>query len=196
MWTRGGRRSVHRSRVHAYTHPLVLPFAMRTVLLAVALLPLVACAQTTSPTPAVASSSLSTAEAAVRAQIAQDGVHVVHFGAPWCDNSLNELRAGWYEVVDAHPEVSFTFVTIWNDGEIGEDALTRFAIPARVTRLAVDGPRPLREDRRMTFLDLPVSWIPTTWVFNRNGLLATAFNHGEATPAQLNEAIEAAGRIW
>jgi hypothetical protein len=98
--------------------------------------------------------------------------------------------------VDAHPDASFTFVTIWNDGEVGEDALTRFAIPDRVVRLAVDGARPLAADRRMTFLDLPVSWIPTTWVFNRGGLLATAFNHGEATPAQLNEAIEAAGRSW
>ena len=175
---------------------------MRTVLLAAALLPLVACAQTapTAPDPMLENAmvapgaDLSPAEEAVRAQIAQDGVHVVHFWAPWCDNSLNELRAGWYEVVDAHPEASFTFVTIWNDGALGEDALTRFAIPERVVRLAV--PRPLRDDRRMTFLGLPVSWIPTTWVFNRNGLLATAFNHGEATPAQLNEAIEAAGRSW
>jgi hypothetical protein len=169
---------------------------MRTALLAAILLPLVACAQTASTAPAAVSTDLTSVEAAVRAQVAQDGVHVVHFWAPWCDNSLNELRAGWYEVVDAHPDASFTFVTIWNDGEVGEDALTRFAIPDRVTRLVVDGARPLREDRRMTFLGLPVSWIPTTWVFNRNGLLATAFNHGEATPAQLNEAIEAAGRSW
>lgn len=169
---------------------------MRTVLLAAVLLPLVACAQTAPTAPAAVPTDLASVEAAVRAQVAQDGVHVVHFWAPWCDNSLNELRAGWYEVVDAHPDASFTFVTIWNDGEVGEDALTRFAIPGRVTRLVVDGARPLREDRRMTFLGLPVSWIPTTWVFNRNGLLATAFNHGEATPAQLNDAIEAAGRSW
>ena len=177
---------------------------MRFLFLAAALLPLTACAQTLPPAPdpmpenatVAPGASLSPAEEAVRATIAQDGVHVVHFWAPWCDNSLNELRAGWYEVVDAHPDASFTFVTIWNGAEVGEETLTRFAIPERVTRLVVDGPRPERAQRRMTFLGLPVSWIPTTWVFNRNGLLATAFNHGEATPAQLTEAIEAAGRSW
>jgi thiol-disulfide isomerase/thioredoxin len=150
----------------------------------------------TDPDPTVPTSALSPAEEAVQATIARDGVHVVHFWAPWCDNSTAELGAGWYEVVERHPDVSFTFVTVWNDGEIGEDALTRYAIPASVERLVVDGPRPLRADRRTTFLGMPVSWIPTTWVFNRNGELATAFNYGEATPEQLDAAIDGAASDW
>lgn len=179
--------------------------SMRTAALALVAFPLATCAQTAPlppPAPIAVSTSgpspalTSSAEQAVRETIARDGVHVVHFWAPWCDNSTDELAAGWYEVVDAHPEASFTFVTVWNDGQVGEHVLARYAIPERVERLVVDGPQPLRADRRLTFLGLPVSWIPTTWVFNRGGELATAFNYGEATPEQLNAAIRAASRTW
>ena len=186
------------------------------LLLLVLAAPLAACAQTTAETPADAldlpdhttvtdrdptvpvlpDAALSPAERAVQATIQQDGVHVVHFWAPWCDNSLAEFAAGWYEVVENHPDVSFTFVTLWNDGEIGEPMLTRYAIPERVTRLVVDGEKPAKEDRRTSFLGMRVSWIPTTWVFNRNGELATAFNYGEASPEQLGAAIEGAQSDW
>ena len=178
---------------------------MRLVLLATALAALPACAQTTPPMPPPApppvgsesvDATASDAEARVREIVAQDGVHVVHFWAPWCDNSTAELGGGWYEVVERHPDVSFTFVTVWNDGEVGEAALTRYAIPARVERLVVPGVQPPRGERRMAFLGMPVSWIPTTWVFNRNGQLATAFNYGEATPEQLDAAIDGAASDW
>ena len=145
---------------------------------------------------AVSPFALSDAEAAVAAAIARDGVHVVHFWAPWCDNSTSEFSAGWYEVVERHPEATFTFVTLWNDGEVGESTLARYAIPARVRRLVVPGVQPPKGDRSTTFLGLPVTWIPATWVFNRNGQLATAFNYGEATPEQLDAAIEGAANAW
>ncbi len=149
---------------------------MRLVLLSALLAALPACAQTAPPMPPPAPAPVGSettpetaAEARVRAVIAQDGVHVVHFWAPWCDNSTAELGAGWYEVVERHPDVSFTFVTLWNDGEVGEATLARYAIPAGVERLVVPGPNPPRAERRTTFLGMPVTWIPTTWVFNRNG---------------------------
>ena len=140
--------------------------------------------------------SLTAAERTVQATIARDGVHVVHFWAPWCDNSTAELGAGWYEVVERHPDVSFSFVTVWNDGEVGESTLQRYAIPERAERLVVPGVQPPKAERRMTFLGMPVSWIPTTWVFNRNGQLATAFNYGEVTPEQLDAAITGAASDW
>jgi hypothetical protein len=178
---------------------------MRLLLASALFAALPACAQTAPPMPPPApppvgsesvDASASDAEARVREIVARDGVHVVHFWAPWCDNSTAELGTGWYEVVERHPEVSFTFVTVWNDGEIGESTLGRYAIPARVERLVVPGVQPPKPERRMTFLDMPVSWIPTTWVFNRNGQLATAFNYGEATPEQLSAAIEGAASTW
>ena len=62
--------------------------------------------------------------------------------------------------------------------------------------MVVPGPKPEKADRRTTFLGLPVTWIPTTWVFNRGGLLATAFNYGELSAERLAQAIEDAQRDW
>ena len=174
---------------------------MRLVVLSALLAALPACAQTAPPMPPPVpppdgTETVSDAEARVRAVIAQDGVHVVHFWAPWCDNSTAELGAGWYEVVERHPDVSFSFVTLWNDGQVGESTLARYAIPDSVERLVVPGVQPPKAERRTAFLGMPVSWIPTTWVFNRNGQLATAFNYGEATPAQLDAAIAGAESGW
>lgn len=184
---------------------------MRPLLASILFAALPACAQTMPPmpppappprpaSPGVGSESVdaaaSDAEARVRAIVAQDGIHVVHFWAPWCDNSTSELGGGWYEVVERHPDVSFTFVTVWNSGEVGESTLARYAVPARVERLVVPGVQPPRAERRLTFLGLPVSWIPTTWVFNRNGQLAAAFNYGEASPEQLDAAIDGAASTW
>jgi thiol-disulfide isomerase/thioredoxin len=158
--------------------------------------PAAAAAPAAPAPPAPPDTALTEAERTIRDLVAGDGVYVVHFWAPWCDNSMNELAQGWYEVVEDNPEVGFAFVTVWNDGAPGEEALARYAVPERVARLVVPGPRPERADRRMTFLDLPVNWIPTTWVFNRNGRLAYAFNFGEATMTQLQQAIDAARRDW
>ena len=182
---------------------------MRTLLLALTLLASSACAQTASDTAAegsdpqdhssltdpgpatpTASAARTEAEQAVADIIAQEGVHVVHFWAPWCHNSMNELRNGLYEVIEQHPEVSFTFVTVRNDGEDGQATLDRFAIPERVTVLAEEERDPL------TFLGLPITWTPATWVFNREGKLAYAFNYGEVSPALLTQAIADAEHHW
>ena len=180
---------------------------MLRLALALALLAPTACAPTPAgaldpstprdpdPTPD-AMPDLSPAEAAVQATIAADGVHVVHFWAPWCDNSTAELAEGWYEVVEAHPDVTFSFVTLWNGDDVGHETLDRYAIPERAARLVVPAEQPPKGERQTEFLGLPVSWIPTTWVFNRNGQLATAFNYGEVSPEGLTSALEGAASDW
>ena len=50
--------------------------------------------------------------------------------------------------------------------------------------------------RRRAFLGLPLSWTPTTWVFNREGTLAYAFNYGEVSNEMLALAIEHARDEW
>ena len=137
-------------------------------------------------------------EAAVQAQIEQPGVHVVHLWAPWCGNSRAGLETGWYETIAAHPDVSFTFVTIWNDNDDGLAALRRYGIPESATVLAQPdrGPSADRSLRRTSFLGLPLSWTPTTWVFNRGGKLAYAFNYGEVSAEMLQTAIEHAQASW
>ena len=141
---------------------------------------------------------LTDAERAVAETIEADGIHVVHFWAPWCDNSIAELRAGWYEAVEQHPDVTFTFVTAWNDGESGREAMTRFGLPERVAEVTQPdfGPSDDKEQRRRRFLGLPMTWIPATWVFRNNGELATAFNYGEIDMDQLARAIEGARSSW
>jgi hypothetical protein len=50
-------------------------------------------------------------------------------------------------------------------------------------------------DRLNTFLGLPVTWIPTTWVF-RDGKLRVAFNYGEIRFPVLQQMIADAQRAW
>ncbi len=157
--------------------------------------PPVAAPPSVPPTP-----ERTAAEDAVAATLAQPGVHVVHFWAPWCGNSRAEYEAGWYEAVDAHPDVTFSFVTIWNDGEAAADRLARWGIEASdhvfVYAQPDLGPSADRSLRRRSFLGLPVTWTPTTWVFNRDGQLAYAFNYGEVAPDQLATAIAHARDTW
>ncbi len=181
---------------------------MRFLTLVLLLASATACAQSEAPTldlstastilmpdatpeaQSAAASGESDAEAAVRAIVAEDGIHVVHFWAPWCGNSVNELRAGVAEVIDAHPGVTFTYVAVRNDGEDGAETLARYGVPERVEVLAHPGRKPV------IFMDRPITWTPTTWVFNRNGTLAYAFNYGEVSPAMLTQAIADAQNDW
>lgn len=138
------------------------------------------------------------AEARVREIVSQDGVHVVHFWAPWCNNSTSELRNGWYSLVEQNTDVTFTFVTVWNDGESGRETMTQYALPASVVELTQPdlGPSGDPVNRRKTFLGLPLTWIPSTWIFRNNGELAFALNYAEMEMETLQHLIDAAGKNW
>jgi thiol-disulfide isomerase/thioredoxin len=145
-----------------------------------------------------AEAPLTEAEQTVQALIAEDGVHVVHFWAPWCGNSIAELDAGWTDLVNANEEVSFTFVTIWNNGNSGEHLLDRYALAGRITELTQpdNGPSSDKSQRRRAFLGLPVTWIPSTWVFHKNGELAFAMNYGEMPMETIQQLIDATRSRW
>jgi hypothetical protein len=134
--------------------------------------------------------SLTAAEVRVREIVGQDGIHVVHFWAPWCANSLAELREGWAELIETNGDITFTFVTIWS--------LAQYAIPARVLELTQEdvGPSRDRANRRRTFLGLPVTWIPTTWVFHNNGSLAFAMNYGEMKMEIVQSLLDVTRQPW
>ena len=64
-----------------------------------------------------AADTLTETEEQVQALLAEDGVYVVHFWAPWCHNSMAEFREGvWNEIIAQHEDVTFIFVTVYNDG--------------------------------------------------------------------------------
>jgi thiol-disulfide isomerase/thioredoxin len=127
----------------------------------------------------------------------QEGVTVVHLWAPWCGNCKAELKSGgWTKMVNDNADVRFVFVSIWNSGEDGRADLKRNDIGEQpnVTILADPGPR-RGDDKLKRFLDLPVSWIPTTWVF-KGGELRYALNYGEVRFDVLQQFIADSKAEW
>lgn len=122
---------------------------------------------------------------------------VVHLWAPWCGNCQGEMKSGgWTKMVSANPDVKFVFVSIWNGGEDGRAMLAKHDIADQpnVTILADPGPRS-GADKITRFLDLPVSWIPTTWVF-KGGDLRYALNYGEVRFEVLQQFLADSNSEW
>jgi hypothetical protein len=152
----------------------------------------------THPRPAVAVAPRTEAERTVQDVIEEDGVHVVHFWAPWCANSRRELANGWAGLVRDTPDATFTFVTVWNDGDAGEAVLAEHDLPDRVRVLPQPdlGPSDRESNRRRSFLSHPVTWIPSTWIFHNNGELAFALNYGEMKKSTLQSLLDATRKDW
>ena len=125
------------------------------------------------------------------------GLTVVHLWAPWCSNCLAELKSGgWTKMIKDNPETRFVFVSIWNAGEDGRTMLKRHEIGDQPNVTIVADPGPRRGDGKLTrFLDLPVSWIPTTWVF-KGGDLRYALNYGEVRFDVLQQFLEDSNSEW
>jgi len=155
-------------------------------------------ADVTNPRPATAVAPTTDAEAYVQNVIENDGLHVVHFWAPWCANSRRELRNGWAELVADNPNVTFTFVTVWNDGREGNSLLTKYNLPDRVTEVTQPdlGPSSVEANRRQSFLTHPVTWIPSTWIFHNNGELAFAMNYGEMEMKTIQSLLTTTRTDW
>jgi thiol-disulfide isomerase/thioredoxin len=121
---------------------------------------------------------------------------VVHLWAPWCSNCQTELKSGgWSKMVKDNPQVRFVFVSMWNNGEDGRAMLKKFEIgdQPNVTILADPGPR--GDNHIKQFLGLPLSWIPTTWVY-KGGDLRYAMNYGEVRFPVLQQFLEDSKSEW
>ena len=138
------------------------------------------------------------AEARVQAIVSGEGIHVVHFWAPWCSNSLAELERGWSAFVERNPDVTFTFVTVWNDGESGRATLNEYALPGTVVEITQPdfGPSDDLGQRRRQFLGLPLTWIPSTWIFRNGGELAFALNYAEMEMSTLQHLVDVTKEPW
>jgi thiol-disulfide isomerase/thioredoxin len=123
-------------------------------------------------------------------------VTVVHLWAPWCSNCQAELKSGgWTKTVKDNPDVKFYFVSVWNSGEDGRAMLAKheLAQEPNVTILADGGPRGSGHIKQ--FVGLPLSWIPTTWVF-KGGDLRYALNYGEVRFPVLQQMIADSNSGW
>ena len=139
----------------------------------------------------------SPAEEKVQAAIRTPDVTVVHLWAPWCSNCQAELKTGgWTKMISENPQVKFYFVSIWNDGQDGRAMLNKFGIANQpnVTILADPGPR--RGDNKIKqFAGLPLSWIPTTWIY-KGGDLRYALNYGEVRFPVLQQFLTDSQSEW
>jgi len=122
---------------------------------------------------------------------------VVHLWAPWCSNCQAELKTGgWTKMINENPQVKFYFVSVWNDGQDGRAMLNKFGIANQpnVTILADPGPR-RGENKIKQFAGLPLSWIPTTWIY-KGGDLRYALNYGEVRFPVLQEFLADSQSEW
>lgn len=137
------------------------------------------------------------AEQIVLKAIKLPNLSVVHLWAPWCPNCQAELKnGGWTKVIKDNPEVKFYFVSIWNDGQDGRSMLQRFGITDQPNVTVLADPHPRRGDGKIKrFADLPVSWIPTTWIF-KGGDLRYALNYGEVRFPVLTQFLQDSQSEW
>jgi thiol-disulfide isomerase/thioredoxin len=136
------------------------------------------------------------AEQKITEAIKSPDASVVHLWAPWCSNCQAELKSGgWLKMVKDNPGVKFYFVSVWNGGEEGRAMLKKFEIgdQPNVTILADPGPR--TGSRIKQFAGLPISWIPTTWVY-KGGELRYALNYGEVRFPVLQQFLEDSKSEW
>jgi thiol-disulfide isomerase/thioredoxin len=136
-------------------------------------------------------------EKEVSAIVAGPQVTVVHFWAPWCPNCKAELaNDGWSTFLKLNPDVKFVFVTVWNDKD-GRDVLEKNGVGSQSNFTLLLHPNASRsKDAKMTsFLDLPVTWIPTTWLF-KDGKLRYALNYGELHFPLLQQLIRDSSASW
>jgi len=141
------------------------------------------------------------APASVEQQIADatrsERVTVVHFWAPWCPNCRAELAGGgWSGFIERNPGVDFVFVTIWNAAD-GREVLEKSGVGAEPNFRLLLHPNGSRKrgEKVSEVMGMPISWIPTTWVF-REGKLRYALNYGELRFPMLQQLVKDSSDSW
>ena len=150
-------------------------------------------------TALVAAASLraeSPAEQQVIEAIKAPELSVVHLWAPWCSNCQAELKSGgWLKMVKDNPQVKFYFVSVWNGGEDGRAMLTKFQIADQPNVRILADPGPRTGNKIKQFAGLPLSWIPTTWIY-KGGDLRYALNYGEVRFPVLQQFLADSKSEW
>ena len=137
-------------------------------------------------------------EKEVSAIVAGPQVTVVHLWAPWCGNCKAEMRPdGWAKFVVENPSVKIVFINVWNRGQEGAPKLAAAGLGTQKNFTALTHPNSSSKggERLEKFLEIPISWIPTTWVF-RDGQLRYALNYGEVRFEMLQQMVKDAGAEW
>jgi len=131
--------------------------------------------------------------------VAGPQVTVVHFWAPWCPNCRAEMGPadGWAKFIGANPDVKVVFINIWHKDKDPQPRLEAAGLGPQPNLLLLNHPNPSRlaADRLNSFLGLPLTWIPATWIY-REGKLRVAFNYGEIRFPVLQQMVDDARNEW
>jgi len=125
------------------------------------------------------------------------GVTVVHLWAPWCPNCRAELAdGGWSGLIERNPDVNFVFVTIWNPVD-GREMLEKYGVGAEKNFQLLLHPNSSRRrgEKVAELMGIPISWVPTTWIF-RDGELRYAMNYGELRFPMLQQLVKDSADSW
>lgn len=137
-------------------------------------------------------------ETEVSALIAGPQVTIVHFWAPWCPNCQAEMGPdGWAKFIADNPDVKFVFLNVWHKGQDPQPKLAAAGLGAQpnLTLLTHPNPSRLQADRVNSFLGLPLTWLPSTWIF-RDGRLRYALNYGEVRFGLLQQFVNDSRDKW
>jgi thiol-disulfide isomerase/thioredoxin len=148
-------------------------------------------------TASIRAADLLPVEQQVAEAVKSPKVTIVHFWATWCPNCKAELaNFGWRDFVNANPDVNFIFVTV-RDPKPGTAELEKYGLGAQKNFTALQHPNTSnkKDDRLTTFLDMPMWWVPTTWVY-REGQLRYALNYGEMRFPMLQAMVADSTASW
>src|SRR5437868_2287725 len=136
------------------------------------------------------------AEQQVRDAVQARELTVVHLWAPWCSNCQVELKSGsWASIVKNNPNTRFIFVSVWNNGEDGRAMLEKYELAQQPNVTVTADPGPRTGDKIKQFVGMPLSWIPTTWIY-KGGDLRYALNYGEVRFPVLQQFLADSQSEW
>src|SRR4029077_15162300 len=112
-------------------------------------------------------------------------------------NCQAELKTGgWTKMINEKPQGKVCLVSVLNDRRDVRAMLNKFGIATQsnVTILGDPGPR-RGESKIKQFAGLPLSWIPSTWIY-KGGDLRYALNYGEIRFPVLQQFLEDSQSEW